>query len=204
MRTAMRTAGSVFFGVLLAGTFALTWWLRGRVDGPRVPDAPAIVERVREVARLEALDVLLSKTVSYEPDPQPQDSILGAIATWAVYSVAAPEGRAIVVGVAHLSVDVSKLDATRVRVQGDTVEIDLPPVRTTVELIPERTEVIRSNLDSAETAALLAKARRALEADVAGDAALRGRARGAVEVSLGKLLKTLGFRHVRFGPAGNA
>jgi hypothetical protein len=71
-------------------------------------------------------------------------------------------------------------------------------VRVTVELRPGETEVIGSNLDSAETARLLELARDAFAREVQADRGLRDRARASAERQIGALLTTLGFSAVHF------
>ncbi len=176
----------------------------GRAPAP--PDPSAVATRVREVARLEALDVALYRKVTFSPEPVEADTAWGDVAGWLRHTFRTPRGKAIVFADAHLALDLSRLDASSVRVTGRAVELALPPVRATVVLRPGETEVIGSNLDSAETARLLELARAAFERDVNADAALRARARGSAERALRGLLLTLGFAEVRFveAPPGNA
>jgi len=164
----------------------------------RLPDAPALVLKVREVARLETLDVSLYKKIDFSPDPREQATVWGSIAQWASYSVRPPRGRAIVFAVAHLGLDLRKLDVGSLRVSGRTVEVVLPPVRTDVELRPGEVEIIGSNLDSAQTAQLFERARNAFEAEVSADKALQERARDSARQSLRSLFVGLGFSEVAF------
>jgi hypothetical protein len=76
--------------------------------------------------------------------------------------------------------------------------IALPPVRVQIELMPAETEVIGSNLDSAQTARLFDLAKQAFEQEVAADTKLRDRARGSAERSIKALLLTAGFTEVKF------
>ncbi|MFL5264363.1 MAG: DUF4230 domain-containing protein [Anaeromyxobacteraceae bacterium] len=166
--------------------------------GPSLPDAPAIATQVREVARLEALDVALYKKVTFAPEPSE-----GGVWAWASYTFRAPRGRAIVFADAHLGLDLARLDAAAVRVLGRDVAIVLPPLEVRVELRPGETEVIGSNLDTAETAKLFELARTSFEREVAADARLRERARRAAERAIRALLTQAGFRSVTFdGPVG--
>jgi hypothetical protein len=162
------------------------------------PDPPAVAARIREVARLETLDVALYKKVSFSPEPAEAGSLWGDVAGWLRHTFRTPRGKAIVFADAHLSFDVGGLDARSVRVLGREVWIVLPPVRVTVELRPGDTEVIGSNLDSAETARLLELAKAAFEREVEADRALRERARSSAERHLGALLSALGFEVVHF------
>ncbi|HSM93579.1 MAG TPA: DUF4230 domain-containing protein [Anaeromyxobacteraceae bacterium] len=163
-----------------------------------VPDPPAVVERIREVARLETLEVTLYKKVTFAPEPEPAGSALGDLGGWLRFTFNAPKGKAIVFAKAHLGLDAAQLDPSRVRLEGRMATVALPPVRVQVELLPSETEVIGSNLDSAQTARLFDLAKQAFEREVAADAALRERARGSAERAIRALLLTAGFSEVRF------
>jgi uncharacterized protein DUF4230 len=163
-----------------------------------LPDAPALVVKVREVARLQSLDVSLYKKVAFAPDPRETGSVWGDLAQWASYTLRPPRGRAIVFAEAHLGVDLAKLDVESLRVSGRRVEVMLPPVQVQVELKPAETEVIGSNLDSKQTAQLFEMARGAFEREVAADEKLKARARASAEQSLRALFVGLGFTEVEF------
>jgi hypothetical protein len=163
-----------------------------------LPDAPALILKVREVARLETLDVSLYKKVDFSPDPREQGTLWGSVAQWATYAVRPPKGKAIVFAEAHLGLDLRKLDLSGLRVSGRRVEIVLPRVDTKVELRPAETEIIGSNLDSKQTAELFEKARLAFEGEVAADKGLQLRARSSAEQSLRSLFTGLGFSEVVF------
>ncbi len=181
--------------------------LRAFRRAPEPPDPPAIVTQIREIARLETLEVTLYKKVAFAPDPVAADSAWGDVAGWLRHTFAAPRGKAIVFAIARLGLDLSKLDASSVKVQDREVWVVLPPVRAVVELKPEDTEVVGSNLDSAETARLFDLAKVAFEREVAADALLRAKARASAERQVRALLVTLGFRAVHFVdalPAGPA
>jgi hypothetical protein len=165
---------------------------------PALPDPPAVAERIREVARLEALEVSLYKKVSFAPEPSPAGSLWGDLAGWARHTLRAPRGRAIVFADARLSLDLGALDATRLEVHGREAWLVLPPLQAAVELRPGETEVIGSTLDTAETAQLLERARAAFAREVEADARLRARARGAAERAIRALLVGLGFEAVHF------
>jgi hypothetical protein len=174
---------------------------------PAPPDPPAVVLQLREIARLETLEVNLYKKVTYAPEPSPADSAWGDVAGWMRHTFATPRGKAIVFAVARLGIDLSRLDASAVKVQDGEVWVVLPAVQATVELRPGETEVVGSNLDSAETARLLELAKAAFEREVAADALLRAKARKSAERELRALLLTVGFRAVHFVdalPAGPA
>ncbi|MGZ6142407.1 MAG: DUF4230 domain-containing protein [Myxococcales bacterium] len=163
-----------------------------------LPDAPALILKVREVARLESLEVSLYKKVDFSPDPREEKTLWGAVAQWATYSVKPPRGKAIVFAVAHLGLDLRKLDLDSLRVEGRRVEVVLPRVQVSVELRPAETEIIGSNLDSAQTAELFERARAAFEAEVTADKALQQRARDSAQQSLKSLFLGLGFGEVAF------
>jgi len=192
-----RLASSILIGLAIGAGVALAWRLTapGR-EAP--PDPPAVVERIREVARLEALDVSLYKKVSFAPGPVAADSLWGDLAGWARHTLRPPRGKAIVFADAHLGLDVSRLGPQSVRARGREVWIALPPLEIRVELRPGETEVLGSNLDSAETAQLLELARVAFRREVESDRALRARAIGAARRALEGLLTGLGYERVYF------
>lgn len=173
------------------GTFLLM-----RPKAPALPDTPALVTRVREVARLETLTVSLYKKVEFSPEPQSTNSLWKDVINWASYSLHTPRGRAIVFADVHLGYDFGRLDDSALRVQGSRVDVVLPPLETKVELKPGETEIIGSNLDSAETTQLLEKAREAFEREVKADARLKERARRSAENTLRVLFLSVGFREV--------
>jgi uncharacterized protein DUF4230 len=184
--------------VALAGGLGLGVGLRLAPRAARRADPPAIVTAIREVARLETLDVRLYKKVSFSPEPIPAGSVWGDVAGWLRFTFRAPSGRAIVFADARLGLDLAQLDPSHVRVDGPRVWIVLPPLEVTVALRPGETEVIGSNLDSAETAHLLELAHQAFVREVQADAALRAQARGSAERQIRALLVTLGFREIQF------
>jgi hypothetical protein len=184
--------------VALAGGLGLGLGLRLGRREPDRPDPPAVAMRIREVARLETLDVALYKKVSFAPEPAPADTLWGDVAGWLRQSFRTPRGKAIVFADAHLGLDLSRLDASAVRVKGAEVWVVLPPVRATVELLPGETEIIGSNLDSAETARLLELARAAFQGEVEADRGLRERARASAERQIHALLVSLGFSAIHF------
>ncbi len=192
------------FRTLLVAVLALalgaaaTWAWSRRAAPPSLPPAPLVVDRIREVARLETLDLQVYKKISYAPEPTPSGALWSDVLAWARSALFPSRGRAIVFGTVHLGVDLARLDARRVRIRGSRVEVALPPLQAQVELRPGETEIISSNLDSAETARLLELARGAFEREVMADPALQGRARGSAERALTGLLLSLGFREVVF------
>lgn len=201
----MRVLRSLLLAVALglgAGA-GVTLVLRAFPARKPLPDPPAVIVQVREVAKLETLHVSLYKKVSFAPEPSAADSVWGDLAGWLRYSFRAPRGKAIVFAHANLGLDLSRLGPDSLRVDGRAVEVILPPLQVEVVLEPGETEVIGSNLDSAQTARLFELARQAFEREVAADAALRERARGSAERALRGLLLSLGFEAVRFteGPS---
>jgi hypothetical protein len=187
----------LLFGLAVGAGAAIVLAFVTRRPAP-VPDPPAVLERVREVARLETLEVTLYKKVTFAPEPEPASTTLGDLGGWLRFTFNAPKGKAIVFAKAHLGLDVAQLDPSRVRLEGRIATVALPPVRVQVELLPSETEVMGSNLDSAQTARLFDLAKQAFEREVAADAALRERARGSAERSIRALLLTAGFTEVRF------
>jgi hypothetical protein len=182
----------------LAGGLGLGLGLRLAHRPPALPDPPAVAVRIREVARLETLDVALYKKVTFAPEPSEGETLWRDVSGWLRHTFSAPRGKAIVFADAHLGLDLSRLDASSVAVSGREVWVVLPPLRTTVELRPGETEVIGSNLDSAETARLLELAKAAFEREVEADRGLRERARASAERQIRALLATLGFGAVHF------
>ncbi len=184
-------------GLAVGAGAALAWRAVAGRPAP-LPDPPAVAVKIREAARLETLDVTLYKKISFAPDPQPADTFWGDVAGWARYAFRAPRGKAIVFADAHLGLDLARLDASRVAVVGREVFVVLPPVQTSVELRPGETEVIGSNLDSAETARLFELAKEAFRRETSADPALNARARGSAERAIRALLLQAGFQEVRF------
>ena len=181
---------------LAAGGGAVVAWRLLAPRPPPLPDPPAVVERIREVARLETLEVTLYKKVSFEPEPQAAGSFWGDVAGWVRYALRRPRGKAIVFAVGHLGLDLERLGPESLRVSGREVWLALPPVAVTVELDPGETEVIGSNLDSAETARLFQLAKDAFQRQVAADQRLKGRARDSARRAIEGLLFGLGFTAV--------
>jgi uncharacterized protein DUF4230 len=179
---------------LAAGAVGAFLWLRPKP--PALPDTPALVTRVREVARLETLEVSLYKKVEFSPEPQATNSLWKDVINWAAYSIHTPRGRAIVFADVHLGYDFGRLDSASMRIQGPRVDVALPPLEVKVELKPGETEIIGSNLDSEQTTLLLEKAREAFEREVKGDARLKERARRSAENTLRVLFLSAGFREV--------
>jgi len=179
---------------LIAG--AVGSFLLLRPKPPALPDTPALVTRVREVARLETLQVSLYKKVEFSPQPQVTDALWKDVINWARYSIHTPIGRAIVFADVHLGYDFSGLEGSSMRIQGTRVDVVLPPIEVKVELKPGETEIIGSNLDSAQTTLLLEKAREAFEREVKGDIRLKERARRSAENTLRVLFLSAGFREV--------
>ncbi len=188
-------------GLVLAGVvgFALAFLMLSERPAS-TPDPAALVEQIREVARLETLDVRLYKRVSFAPEPGPAASVWGDVLNWVKQSVNAKAGRALVFADVSLGLDLNKLTADQMRVSGSRIELALPPLKAKVSLRPEDTEVIDSNLDSAQTAKLFELAKDAFEREVSADAGLQARARAAAERQVRALLLTVGFKEVVFVP----
>ena len=194
----MRNLAAILVACLLAAALgAGAVWHFAHREQP-LPDPPTLVVKVRQVARLQSLDVSLYKKVAFAPDPRETGSIWSDLAQWASYSLRPPRGRAIVFAEAHLALDLTKLDASALRVTGRRVEVVLPPVQVQVELKPAETEIIGSNLDSKETAQLFELARVGFEREVAADEKIKAQARASAEQSLRGLFVGLGFTEVEF------
>jgi hypothetical protein len=194
----MRRALLVVLAVLLVG---LGLVLGRQLFGPsakRLPDPAALSVQIREIARLETLEVSLYKKVTFMPDPAPADSFWGDVAGWARHTFATPTGKAIVFADARLGLDLDKLGPGSINVVGQAVFVVLPPIKVSIELKPGETEIIGSNLNSKETAELLDLAKTAFEREVTSSPALRQRARVAAERAITQLLLVLGFADVRF------
>jgi Protein of unknown function (DUF4230) len=196
----MRVPGVLLLCLLTAALGAGGAWLLRPGPSP-LPDGPAVMERVRTVARLETLEVRLYKKVSFSPEPQPAGALWKDVINWARYAVREPRGRALFFADAQLSVDLSRMGPDALRVSGQEVEVVLPPVAVKVALRPGETEVLGSNLDSQETAALFERAQEAFRQEVEADEALKARARVSAERTLRALLLGLGFREVHFTAA---
>ncbi|HCF62383.1 MAG TPA: DUF4230 domain-containing protein [Myxococcales bacterium] len=183
---------------LLAGAaiaLAVVFKLESR---PPPPDGPSVVSRIREVARLETLEVSLYKKLHFAPDPLPTGSLWGDVLSWMRYKVSSPQARAIVFAKAHLGLDLERLGPDRLQTVGRRAFVVLPPLRVQVELQPGETEIIGSTLDSVETARLFELAREAFEREVEADEKLRSRARSSAERAIRELLTNLGFVEVHF------
>ena len=167
----------------------------------RVALRTTVAKARRPALRLETLEVTLYKKIDFSPDPIVTDSAWSAVAQWARHTLRPPNGRAIVFAEAHLSIDLRKLDERTLRAEGRRVLVVLPPLQTRIELRPGETEVIGSNLDSAETSQLLERARLAFLHAVEADAALCDRARESARRALRVLLLQLGFAEVVFVPS---
>ena len=62
---------------------------------PPLPDAPALIVKVREVSRLETLDVTLYKKVDFAPDPRPSESGWVQFAQWVKEGISPSRGKAM-------------------------------------------------------------------------------------------------------------
>lgn len=194
----MRALAKLLLLGLAIGAGAAVAWRLVQPGRPPPPDAPAVVERVRQVARLEALQVTLYKKIAFAPEPVEAGSIWGDLAGWLRHAVARPQGKAIVFAEVRLGLDLGRLRPGDVTVTGREVTIVLPPLEAVVELKPGETEIIGSNLDSAETARLLELAKEAFRREVMADRALQERARRSAEQALSALLLRAGLDRVEF------
>ena len=187
--------------LLLAAGVLIGLWVASH-RGPTLPDAPAVATRVRDVLRLTTLDVTLYKKLSFAPEPTPKDSIWQGLTDWARYQLSPPRGRAIVFAHVELSYELPANPAAWLKVEGDRAQVTLPSPKARVELLPAETEVIDSNLDSAQTVQLLELARVAFQREVEADRDLRQRADRSAQQSIQALLLQLGFKSVDFGGVG--
>jgi len=192
-----RLLALVLVALALGAGLGLALRLGGDSPAP-VPDPPAVVTAVRELARLETLEVRLWKKVSFAPEPQAGDTVWQDLAGWLRHTMRSPRGKAIVFADARIGLDLGKLGEGSLRVVDRAVYVVLPPLRTTVDLRPGDTEVLGSNLDSAETARLLQLAKEAFEREVQADRALAEKARTSAERAIRGLLLGLGFEAVYF------
>ncbi len=167
-----------------------------RVERLAAAEPPAVIERIRDVQRLEVLEVTVHKKVTFAPDPKPEPTLLAGVWAYARETVAPRRGKALVFANARFFVDLRRLKPEQVQVRGDAVTIELPEPEVEANVLPGETEIIASNLDSEGTAALLETAELELKASVQHDAKLRTRARDAAARTLTGLLKGLGFRKV--------
>jgi hypothetical protein len=193
----MRRTLALLLAALAAGAGA---WLAARAlrGAPAAPPAPVVVERIRETARLEALEVLLYRKVSFVPEPVPRDSVWADLAAWVGRALRPPRGRAIVFARARLGLDLSRIGPGSVALEGGRAWVVLPPLEASVEILPGETEVIDSNLDSSETAQLLELARQGFLREVEADPRLRERALRQAERAIRELLRGFGVPDVRF------
>lgn len=194
----MRRLAAVALVAALAGFGVGAGRLFVRTFERRPPDVASVITRMREVARLETLDVTFYKKITFAPEPAISGEFWNDVLVWARYSLHAPRGKAIVFADAHLGLDLGKLGPERLLVRGRSVWVSLPPVRATIELRPGETEIIESTLDAAQTAKLFELAREAFQREVEADEALRARARAAAERALRSLLVEVGFADVSF------
>ncbi len=186
----------LFVGAVALGALGAFFVLRPQARP--LPDPPALVMQMREVTRLETLDVSLYKKVTFSPEPVATDALWKDVINWAAYSLHTPQGRAIVFADVHLGYDFQRIDTSSLQVTGTRVDVVLPPLEVKVELRPGETEIIDSNLDSQQTAYLLEKARAAFEHEANNDSRLKERAHQSAERSLRALFLSLGFTEVRF------
>lgn len=188
--------------VVVIAALCLATWLRPRLPGrAEGPDAATVVDRLREVSRLEVLDARLTKHVRWQPDPPPSRSLTGDVLEWARSTVFPRRADAMVVGDAHCFVDLRRLTTRDVRRVGDSFEVVLPPVQVAVELLPDETRFLTSSLDAAELSDFLTFARGRLQADAERDTSLSEQAARSAEAQVRTLLQTLGVSgEVRLTP----
>jgi uncharacterized protein DUF4230 len=178
-----------------AGAASAFWFAFRR---PPVPDPPALVVQMQEVARLETLDVVLYKKITFAPDTMPASTTMGDIWNFIKPGWLTDHGKAIVFAEVHLGVNVRRLDVNSLRVRGDSVDVVLPAIQATVELRPGDTEVIDNHLDMEQTAQLLQNAKEAFEREALRDPRLQEKAKESAQRALRSFLLSVGFRQVNF------
>ena len=183
---------SLMLAVILGALGAMHF---GGQQADPVP-VPATIVRVREVLRLEVLEVNLYKKIAFNPQPEPAGSVWGDLSSWIRESLSPSQGRAIVFARVGLLFDLAQIDEGHVRVHDREVWVLLPELSARVELLPDETEIIASNLDAAQTARLFELARDGFARDVMASRDLQKRARHSARLSLTVLLTELGFSQV--------
>ncbi|MBI2519256.1 MAG: DUF4230 domain-containing protein [Bdellovibrio sp.] len=201
----MRNSHSTIFRPLTALILAIAFGLGGLMayllmtrTVPRIPESSVVLMQIREVARLETLEVSLYKKITFTPDPPASGSLWDDVNNWVRFTLRSPKGKAIVFAKARLGIDLEKLDMNNVGIHGHVAFVVLPRIKVTIELNPSETEIIGSNLDSNETAQLFELAKNAFEREASADVQLIERARKASERAIKALLLTLGFTDVHF------
>lgn len=162
------------------------------------PDPPSLVVQMQEVARLETLDVVLYKKITFAPDTMPASTTVGDIWNFIKPGFLTDHGKAIVFAEVHLGLNLRRLDVNSVQVRGDSVDVVLPSVQATVELRPGDTEVIDNHLDMQQMAQLLQNAKEAFEREALQDPKLQAKARESAQRALRAFLLSVGFRQVNF------
>ena len=195
----MRMAGVTVI-TASAAAVGTWWWLEGRARpvARLEPELPAVVQRMKDVARLETLDVVTYRKVDFEPAAPPADGLWAEVKQWARSSVAPQRGRAIVFADVSLGLDLSRLQPSDMRVVDGVVYLRTPPLQRRVALRPMETEFIHASLEPQHLAELLELARLQIDADVAADRGMAERARRNGENSLRGLALAMGLKDLRF------
>src|SRR5438477_4546211 len=76
-----------------------------RVERLAASESPTVVERIREVQRLEVLEVTVYKKITFAPDAKEQATLLANVWQYARETVAPRRGKAIVSAQARFFVD---------------------------------------------------------------------------------------------------
>lgn len=173
-------------------------WSYLRPAPVETPGPATVLTQVREIARLETLEIRLYKKIHFAPEPTESGSLWNDVAQWTRYSLSRPTGRAILFADAQVGLDLDRLGPDNLRVRDGIVELVLPPLEVQVLMRPDETEILDSNLNSEETAKLFALAHEAFEREVRENPELRKKARASAERALQGLILGLGFRDVRF------
>ncbi len=195
MRMKLFASLLVGLGMGLGITVGTLEALRPNKPAPPPEDMRPVVERLREIARLETLEVSVYRKVRFEPAIPKSEGALGDVANWARQTLAPRKGRAVVFADALLSVDLRRVDA---RATGNRVVVVIPDVLTRVILKPAETEILESNLRPDEHQAMLSEALDTLQREVSQDRALRARAKRSAQRALEDFLKGAGYQEVVF------
>jgi hypothetical protein len=174
--------------------------VRGPTSAHAASPSPIYIDALRDAAKLEGLEVEMHQLVTFEPDPPVPQTFGQTLAAWAKDIVDHEKGQALVFATARYMVDLGRLDDSSVEVRDRTVFVRLPPVAVTIDLKPEETVVLRSNLSPGGETALLASAKLKLESEARSNARLTARAQVSAERAIRDLILRLGYFAVNFGP----
>ncbi|HWE85426.1 MAG TPA: DUF4230 domain-containing protein [Terracidiphilus sp.] len=182
--------GLVLVIAAVAGISNLARLLTGR-STVMDTSAPAVVDKIRQLSRLEAVDYTIDKIVEGDRQSQLMPNFLAG-------------DRLLLVahGEVIAGVDLDQMDGKRVRVEGDSVHVTLPPPQVLVA----RLDNAQTRVYSRETGLLVAadpnlesEARATAEQEITKAALADGildKARQNTRAAVTGLLYALGFRRV--------